>query len=202
MRSLLLVFLFTGAFSTCWSQRMTAEKTKENREQHRKELLDTVNGVLNREEIDEFKGLDYFAFDASFQINAKFRKSKGKKFKMPTSTEQLPVYRRYGFIEFKVDGTDCKLEVYQNIDLIKKDKKKFKNYVFIPFRDATSAKETYGGGRYLDIEIPNGETILIDFNQAYNPYCSYSHRYSCPIPPEQNTLNVSILAGEKTPLAH
>ncbi|MDG1428784.1 MAG: DUF1684 domain-containing protein, partial [Crocinitomicaceae bacterium] len=74
--------------------------------------------------------------------------------------------------------------------------------LFIPFRDKTSRHETYGGGRYLDVQIPDRDMMHLDFNLAYNPYCAYSHRYSCPIPPEENTLNVSILAGEKTPLAH
>ena len=81
-------------------------------------------------------------------------------------------------------------------------KKEYKDYLFIPFRDGTSRMETYGGGRYLDLRIPKGKTILVDFNLAYNPYCAYSHRYSCPIPPEINTLNVRILAGEKTPFGH
>ena len=78
----------------------------------------------------------------------------------------------------------------------------FEDYLFIPFRDGTSRIETYGGGRYLDVRIPDGKELLIDFNLAYNPYCAYSHRYSCPIPPVVNTLDVKIIAGEKTPIGH
>ena len=82
-------------------------------------------------------------------------------------------------------------------------RKGFKDYLFLPFLDATNGIETYGGGRYLDVYIFENQTnIKIDFNLSYNPYCAYSHRYSCPIPPHENTLTVEINAGEKTPIYH
>jgi hypothetical protein len=72
------------------------------------------------------------------------------------------------------------------------------NALFIPFRDETCGKESYGGGRYIDCEIPaSGDKVMIDFNKAYNPYCAYNHSYSCVIPPEENRLTVRIEAGEK-----
>ena len=74
----------------------------------------------------------------------------------------------------------------------------YENYLFIPFRDITSGDETYGGGRYLDFRIPETDSVTIDFNLSYNPYCAYNHKYSCPIPPAENSLPVKILAGEKT----
>ena len=74
--------------------------------------------------------------------------------------------------------------------------------MFIPFRDATCQSESYGGGRYIDTETPKGKTLRIDFNKAYNPYCAYSIRYSCPIPPEENTLKIAIPAGEKVPVGY
>jgi uncharacterized protein (DUF1684 family) len=80
--------------------------------------------------------------------------------------------------------------------------KEYKNYLFIPFRDASSNHETYGGGRYLDLQIPDGNKTILDLNTVYNPYCVYSHRYSCPIPPAENTLKLSILAGEKVPVGY
>ncbi|MFT5778952.1 MAG: hypothetical protein ACI837_001909 [Crocinitomicaceae bacterium] len=171
-----------------------------HRAEHITSLTDTAAHVLNFEEVQSFGGLDYFDFDSTYQITATFKKSKGKIFEMPTSTERLPKYRRYGIIEFTHAGTKCRLEVYQNMVL--KKSKEHKDYLFIPFRDGSSSKDSYGGGRYLDVKIPKGKELLIDFNLAYNPYCAYSHRYSCPIPPAANTLNVSINAGEKTPMAH
>jgi uncharacterized protein len=75
----------------------------------------------------------------------------------------------------------------------------FRGKLFLAFGDATSAKETYGAGRYLDItKTPGATTIILDFNKAYNPYCAYNETYSCPLPPPENLLNVAIRAGEKS----
>lgn len=175
---------------------------------HAGELLDPKTNTLSDEERDHFQGLDYFKVDSTVRINAKFEYSKGKKFKMPTSTDRTPIYRRYGYVYFKWKSESCTLTVYQNVELSKKTE--FKDYLFIPFRDGTSGEETYGGGRYLDLRLPKSEgkiiaepeTLFLDFNQAYNPYCAYSIRYSCPVPPAENTLKVNIVAGEKTPLGH
>ena len=71
------------------------------------------------------------------------------------------------------------------------------NSLFLPFTDQTNGKELYGGGRYMDVEIPLSDAIILDFNKAYNPYCACSDRYSCPIPPQENDLQIPILLGEK-----
>jgi uncharacterized protein (DUF1684 family) len=76
-------------------------------------------------------------------------------------------------------------------------KEEFEKYLFVPFTDLTSGKETYGGGRYLDLEVPDGDSLEVDFNYAYNPYCAYTDGYSCPIPKPESRLSISILAGEK-----
>jgi uncharacterized protein (DUF1684 family) len=74
---------------------------------------------------------------------------------------------------------------------------KYKNHIFVPFTDLTTGSESYGGGRYVDLELPFSDKVIIDFNRAYNPYCAYNHKYSCAIPPEENHLNVAIKAGVK-----
>lgn len=193
--TLLLILVHISSFG-----QLTKEETNTARTEHAKELADTSYGVLNLEEIKAFQGLDYYEFNDEYQIEATFQKSVGKVFKMPTTTERLPKYRRYGYVNFKVRGLSCRLEVYQNMRL--KKNKEYKDYLFLPFRDQTSGQTTYGGGRFLDLKIPDGQKVVIDFNQAYNPYCAYSYRYSCPIPPDCNTLNLPILAGEKTPHGH
>ena len=114
---------------------------------------------------------------------------------MATSTDRTPVYRRFGYIYFTIDKIQYQLTVYQNIALMKD--KELKNYLFIPFRDLTSAKTAYGGGRYIDFNIPSSTNVKIDFNTAYNPYCAYSPRFYCPIPPKENSLPIAIEAGEK-----
>jgi uncharacterized protein len=114
---------------------------------------------------------------------------------MKTSTERLPEYKKYGELYFELDGKKLKLNVYQNIDLIKK--KGYEDYLFLPFSDVTNGKESYIGGRYIDMRILNNKTWTIDFNKAYNPYCAYNYKYSCPIVPLENDLDVEINAGVK-----
>lgn len=194
-----IIFLSILSVFPAFSQ-LSADEIAELRQDHLKELLDTSSHILNLEEINEFKGLDYFDIDSSYVINCKLKKRLGKPFEMITTTERRPIYRRYGFLKFKLNGVRCKLEIYQPVISI--ENKEFGDYLFIPFRDETSDNETYGGGRYLDLEIPHSKSVTIDFNLCYNPYCAYSHRYSCPVPPKQNTLGIKIEAGEKTPMAH
>jgi hypothetical protein len=198
MKVLSVILLCFTAFS------LNAQKMKQEvealRDKHFQEMNDSTAGILTPAEIADFQGLEYFEFNPRFQIQGTFTEDIGKKFKMPTTTDRLPVYRRYGYVEFEFQGKKCRLEVYQNMALRKQ--KEYKNYLFIPFRDLSSGNESYGGGRYLDVVIPEGESMLLDFNLAYNPYCAYSHRYSCPIPPEVNTLKILVEAGEKTPPGH
>ncbi|PWL29570.1 MAG: hypothetical protein DCO96_07370 [Fluviicola sp. XM-24bin1] len=189
--------LLISAFSHA---QLSETETLENRAEHEAELRDTSLHMLDSMERAEWQGLDYYDFDTTYQVTARFKKKKGPKFEMPTSTDRLPVYRRYGYIYFEIEGVEYRLTVYQNVELTKREG--FEDYLFIPFRDATSGKETYGGGRYMDVRIPEKKEMQIDFNQAYNPYCAYSHKWSCPIPPAENTLKISIKAGEKIPLAH
>ena len=191
----LLIFIL---ISKIGFNQKTNDEILIHRKNHLNKLKDINSGILTAEEIEKFRGLDYYDFDSKFQIKAVFKKQKGPKFEMATSTERKPIYRKYGIITFNLDGKKLTLEVYQNIKLIKS--KEYKNYLFVPFRDKTSGNESYGGGRYLDLKKQKGNMWLIDFNLSYNPYCAYSYRYSCPIPPKANTLDVSIKAGEKIPL--
>ncbi len=197
MKTLLLLII-------CYSANVFSQTYKDSiielRIIHTGELIDTSTHILSLEEIADFQGLAYFDVDSNFRITATFTKSIGKKFKMPTSTTRTPIYRRFGYVEFLIDGKNQTLTVYQNMAL--RRQKEFKNYLFIPFRDASSNHETYGGGRYLDLQIPDGNKTILDLNTIYNPYCVYSHRYSCPIPPVENTLKVAILAGEKVPVGY
>src|SRR5690606_21025371 len=116
-------------------------------------------------------------------------------FEMPTTTERKPKYKKYGELTFVLLADTLKLSIYQNIGLITKPG--YENYLFLPFKDLTNGKESYGGGRYLDLRIPQDSTLVLNFNLAYNPYCAYNHHYSCPIPPYENHLNVEIPVGVK-----
>lgn len=153
---------------------------------------------LKEKDFKEFKTLDFFPIDLKYCIIAKFiRTEKEKPFEMPTSSGKQKRFVKYGEAQFTINGKTLKLNIYKSLDLTKL--KKYKDNLFLPFTDLTSGVTTYGGGRYIDLLTTDivGETITIDFNKAYNPYCAYSENYSCPIPPEANDLKIEIRAGVK-----
>lgn len=143
-----------------------------------------------------FESLDFFEPDTSLVIKAKFERTPNAlPFMMPTTTERKSEEVIYAIATFKLNGVDYSLEIYQSPELIKEEE--YVNYLFLPFIDDTNGIETYGGGRYIDLAIPEGDTIVVDFNRAYNPYCAYNKKYSCPIVPGINTINTKVLAGVK-----
>ncbi len=174
-------------------------KTQLKRDSIDAEFSDTATTILDENALNSFTGLHYFPFNDKYLIEATFKKKLGKPFKMSTSTNRLPIYRRYGVLTFEVDGVKCKLNLYQGIKSMQNDSA-LNDYLFCPFKDQSNTDSTYGGGRYLDFKLSDvSKTVLIDFNQCYNPYCAYSNRYSCPIPPKENILSVRIDAGVKKP---
>ena len=155
---------------------------------------------LLEEDQKKEKGLNYFVINPNYAVEAQYKLVKrSRKFKMKTSTERLPEYKKFASVTFQLPGKNKKYELflYQNIDFVKN--KEYKNHLFLPFIDLTSGEQSYGGGRYLDLEQPKKgvKTLMLDFNLLYNPYCSYNHRYSCPIPPLENFLDYLLEAGEK-----
>ena len=160
------------------------------------EYADAKTSPLTAEGLAEFKTLDFYPIDGKFFVTAAFVRTENEKpFEMKTSTDRKPLYVKYGELSFTIDVQDLKLNVYKNIELSKKEE--YKDYLFLPFSDLTSGKESYIGGKYIDLRIPKGDTIMIDFNTSYNPYCAYNHKYSCPKVPLENDLNIEIKAGVK-----
>jgi hypothetical protein len=138
----------------------------------------------------------YYDIDTMFRLTAQFTVDTGGEiFGMATNTARKPKYRVYGHLKFRVGDTVQTLTAYQNIGFM--DDPEYGGFLFIPFRDKTNGKTTYGAGRYLDLKIPASGSTVLDFNKAYNPYCAYSDRWSCPLVPFENHLNIYILAGEK-----
>ena len=141
-----------------------------------------------------FRGLSYFPPDPAFRFKVKLnRYPHPEAFRLRTNTGEMRNALRYGYFDFQVGGQACRLQVYRTEDR----ESGGKPYLFVPFRDATSGKETYGGGRYLDFQENTSGFYDLDFNRAYNPLCAYGGDYSCPVPPEENRLPVAILAGER-----
>jgi uncharacterized protein (DUF1684 family) len=159
------------------------------------EYRDTAHTPLPPEARAHFTELERYAPDPAFRVTATFKPKQGKDFEMVTTTTRRPMYRSVGTLSFTLKGRKCRLQVYQNIDLVKKPE--YLNYLFVPFTDPTNGEATYGGGRYLDLQGPLGREVELDFNRAYNPYCAYGGRYSCPVPPEENHLEVPVEAGVK-----
>lgn len=191
MKSIYTIF-FLLSFIISFGQ----ETSKEFQENLNKEYANKDESPLMKEDLEHFQALDFFSIHDKFLVQATFKRTKKEKvFEMKTSTERLPLYKKYGELEFIIDGVLCKLNVYQNMTLFKKPG--FKDYLFLPFSDLTSGNESYIGGRYVDLRIQKGNQWVIDFNKAYNPYCAYNYKYSCPIVPMENDLKVSILAGVK-----
>lgn len=193
MYQLILFFLMA---QICWSQNPLLQDAKDFQTNLNKEYADSLSSPLEKQDLKHFTGLDFFPVNEKYIVTAKFVLSKNEKpFKMKTSTNRTPMYVKYGEIHFTIDGKALQLSVYKNIELGLKPG--FKDYLFLPFTDLTSGNETYGAGRYIDLRIPKENTILIDFNKAYNPYCAYNYKYSCPKVPSENDLQIEILAGVK-----
>lgn len=165
------------------------------RSEYKQGFLEEENSPLKKSEL---KYLDFFDADSSYVITAVFKRtSDAIPFEMPTSSGKLKQYVKYGNADFNFGDTTLTLSIYQSITL--RETEAFKDYLFIPFNDETNSETTYGGGRYIDLEISEirDNNVIIDFNKAYNPYCAYSDGYSCPVPPQENKLPVRIEAGEK-----
>jgi uncharacterized protein len=203
-KSLLLLISFLALFGISAnnaraqniSKRQYVKEIKKERIAKNKEFRDTGQSPLANEQIADFTGLRYFRPNPDYKVKATFHKIEAPLvFKMKTTTEREPEYSTFGTISFKLFDTLLVLQVYQNLELIKRPG--YSNYLFLPFTDETSARECYGGGRYIDLQIPESDIIEVDFNKAYNPYCAYNHKYSCPIPPAENHIPFKVRAGEK-----
>jgi uncharacterized protein (DUF1684 family) len=189
----ILLFLFCSTFVFAQKDLSSAEKFQFELNQS---YADSLKSPLTKEDLNHFKGLDFFPIDEKYIVEATFvRTKKEKAFAMKTTTSRTPLYKKYGELHFSIDGKEFKLNVYQNVDLNKKSG--YDDYLFLPFSDLTCGKESYIGGRYVDVRIQKGTIWTIDFNKAYNPYCAYNYEYSCPIVPLENDLDIEILAGVK-----
>ncbi|TRX32224.1 DUF1684 domain-containing protein [Flavobacterium sp. ZT3R18] len=160
------------------------------------EYADAKTSPLTVEDLAQFKLLDFYPANEKAFVVAQFIRTEDEKpFEMPTSGTRRPMYVKYGEARFQLEGKEFKLNIYRNIEFSKKSA--YKDDLFLPFSDLTSGKESYIGGKYIDLKIPTGDTIVIDFNVSYNPYCAYNHKYSCPKVPLENDLAIEIKAGVK-----
>ena len=195
----ILLFVFSLSFSFGWAQSGSAafqKSVRKHQKKQHKHFKSKKDSPLTTEDREHFEGLEYYATDEKYRVTAKFTLTPDEKpFDMLTSSGKLKKFVKYGTAEFTLDGKPYTLALYQNLKFI--DHPKYGKFLFLPFKDHTCGNGTYGGGRFMDIKIPKEETVVIDFNEAYNPYCAYSTGWNCPIPPDENHLEVEILAGVK-----
>lgn len=197
MKSLLpALFLFVSFIGIAQSNKEIIKEIEKVQLELNEEYINPETSILDSLDQKTFKGLEFYPIDLKFRVEAKFVRTPDEKpFLMKTSTERLPEYVKYGEVHFMIDGKKFKLNLFQSTN--HENEEGYEDYLFVPYTDLTSGDGSYGGGKYIDTQIPEGGTITIDFNKAYNPYCAYSHRYSCPIPPKENDILVRIEAGVK-----
>ncbi|WP_435183569.1 DUF1684 domain-containing protein [Halobellus sp. EA9] len=143
---------------------------------------------------DAFPGLDYYEPDPDYRFELGLRRyDEPEPVTVETTADGEQSYRRVGRFEFEIDGTAVSLDAFEPTD--------GSDRLWVPFRDVTSGEETYGAGRYVDLE-PGPDrrddgTWVLDLNRAYNPTCAYNPAYECPLVPPSNWLDVRIEAGER-----
>ncbi len=147
-----------------------------------------ADSPLTDEQRATFAGLRYFDPDPALRFEVRLdRSTAAPPEEIQTSTGDVQQLARAGTLRFAVDGREVALVAFEQ-----------GHELFIPFRDATSADETYGAGRYVEAHPLGGDLFELDLNGAYNPYCAYNDPWSCPLPPRENWLAVPVRAGEKS----
>ncbi len=195
MKYLIVLTVFIAACSSAKLSKQIKEiETYQAAEN--KEFGDKETTILTEADFAHFTKLEFYPINLKYRVAATFVRTPDEKpFLMPTTTDRLPEYVKYGEAHFMIDDKNLKLELYQST---KHDEQEgYEDYLFLPFTDLTSGDGSYGGGRFLDARIPKGDKMVLDFNKAYNPYCAYNSKYSCPIPPSVNDLLVRVEAGVK-----
>ncbi len=188
--------LLVSGISLVQAQSVKKE-TREYRKKYKADFLSEEHSPFYNKEAD-LKYLKFYRPKKKYKVKCTFQRTpKEESFDMATYSGKTKKFVKYGMLSFQLNGQDLQLAVYQNLMLQKMEK--YKEYLFIPFKDLTNGETTYGGGRYFDIMISDikEDKLILDFNKCYNPYCAFSDGYNCPIPPQENHLEVAIEAGEK-----
>lgn len=186
-------FLLLAILLIACGSPQSSDKYEDEIKAHRKEITKTFlireSSPLKNEDRKYFVGLNYFEIDRQFAVWANYQTLMNQGLsRLSTSGGEEREYIRDGILKFKLKGKELQLFSYRSKD---------SPDLFIPFGDETNGKETYQAGRYLDLQAPDSNQVLLDFNKAYNPYCAYNDEWSCVIPPPENKVNISIEAGER-----
>ena len=198
--SICSVFIFCSAYAQTENEK-AIEEILEFRRGLDSDYQDPKESPLGEKNIANFTGHRFFPIDLGLRVWAKAELLKNEKsFLMKTSGPKTPEYKKYLKLIFSIDDSTYVLYAYQNV--VYSQKEEYKDHLFLPFTDKTNGFESYGGGRYIDLRIPATDSLLLDFNQSYNPYCAYTTGYNCPIPPKENALPIKIEVGILAPERH
>lgn len=203
-KTVLLLLLPIFLITACTASKGTAAKPANEAAAAQAKLnatyLDPKKTILPAEKLallKEVGGLPFYPINEDYRVVATFKRyTNPEVIKMKTSSTRMAEYAVFGLATFELNGETYELTLYKSTRANLPPE--YRNSMFLPFRDETSGKETYGGGRYLDVQIPEGDELVIDFNKAYHPYCAYTDGYSCPVVPTVNHLKTEILAGIKS----
>ncbi|WP_312423094.1 DUF1684 domain-containing protein [Epilithonimonas sp.] len=195
MKKLSFLFIILSLFLNGQTEKENIAAIKKFQKELNAEYLNPKKSPLRGDNLKNFKKHPFFPINLKYRVTANFIKTENPiPFELPTSSGKFKQYQEYGKATFELDGKAFTLTLYQSLDLMKMEK--YKDYLFLPFRDLTNEKETYGGGKYMDLKIPSGNEIVLDFNQSYQPFCAYNaFDYNCPIVPAENKLPIRIEAG-------
>jgi hypothetical protein len=171
-----------------------AERLREKRAEKDRFFAEHRQSPVPPERREAFAGLEYFPPAETYRVPATVTvHDDPEPVEMDTSDGRTVRYLHVVTFEFELDGTHTLAGYRQEPD----------DAIFVPFRDKTTGQESYEGGRYLELEVAealaDGETVTLDFNLAYSPFCAYSETFSCPLPPERNWLDTTVEAGERAP---
>lgn len=192
---LFMLFQFRAHCQTSYEATVEQSRAEKNAE-----LRGKKTSPLQNADRKHFENLDYYPVDEQWKLRANFKRAEsGEVIEMPTSAGITKKYKAHGVLEFNIGGESFTLIAYNRIWPEGRAPQNYHPSLFVPFKDLTTGDETYGGGRYMDIEIPQGDSVSVelDFNLCYNPYCAYGGGFACPIPPASNFLETRVTAGEK-----
>jgi uncharacterized protein len=189
--SVVVVIVFYSVLSGSNDASYTESIMKERKERDHFMKTSDESPVQDKE---KFNGLNYYEPNIKYKIIANLKPVENRNVMvLATNDGDQQRYAEYARAEFVLEGIKNSLLILEVMDMGPNRGK-----LFLAFGDETSAVETYGAGRYLDVaKVPGSSTITLDFNKAYNPYCAYNESFSCPLPPKENLLKVAIRAGEK-----
>ncbi|CAN5205581.1 DUF1684 domain-containing protein [soil metagenome] len=189
---LLMLLLITTILTNDYTAVVEAHRKQKNEDFR----VEGKSPLLTKKERKKFVALHYFTVDEQYKVVAKYLPlAQEDTLEFMTSSGKIKMFAQVATLQFTLQGQSLSLPAYQGIEIRKKPGNE--KHLFIPFTDGTTGAESYGAGRYLDLELPEGDTLTLDFNYAYNPLCAYTSGYSCPIPKPASRLPVRIEVGEK-----